>query len=151
MFKQKKRWVLVADGARARIFVMDHTHLENALGEDFVGERLKESDLGTSRPGRSFESGYSGRHAYQPHTDWHQHQKDVFAKELCDILEKACDKPKPDFDELIIVAPPKSLGDIRGHLGDKTLTRVVYEIPKDVTKLSEFELMNYLEKEIDLP
>jgi len=146
MLKQKTKWVLVADGARARIFVRDNAKLENAMGQDFVGENLKESALGTSKPGRDFESSYSARHAYAPRTDWHQHQKSLFAKELCDILEKATENA--EFDELIIVSPPKTLGDLRENLCKKTLAKVVAEIPKDVTKFTELELVNFLEREI---
>ncbi len=147
MIQKKKIWVLVADGARARIFRKDHQKLENALGQDFVAENLKESDLGTSKPGRAFESGYSGHHAYAPHTDWHQHQKDRFAKELCDILEAATQKK--EFDELIMISPPETLGNLRGHLSKTVLSKITAEIPKDVTKLSELDLMSFLEKEIE--
>ncbi len=146
MLKQKKKWVLVADGARARIFVRDNNKLENALGQDFVGENLRESALGTSKPGRDFESSNSARHAYQPHTDWHQHQKTLFAKELCDILEKATENA--EFDELVIISPPKTLGDLRENLCKQTLSKVTAEIPKDVTKFTEPELVSFLEREI---
>ena len=145
MVKQKKIWVLVADGARARIFVKTHRKLNSALGQDFVGENLRESELGTSKPGRSYESSNSTRHAYQPRTDWHQFQKQLFAKELCDVIEKA--NENSEFDELIIISPPKTLGDIRAHLGKQTLSKVTAEIPKDITKLTEHELSSFLERE----
>lgn len=144
--KQKKTWVLVADGTRARIFVKKHNKLNNAIGQDLVGENLKESELGTSKPGRSYESANPTRHAYQPRMDWQQHQKELFAKELCEIIEKANDEA--EFDELVIISPPKTLGDIRGHLGKKTLPKITEEIPKDITKLTEPELMSFLEREL---
>jgi len=143
--EQKKRWVLVADGARARIFLRNKSNLENAMGQDFVGENLKESALGTSKPGRDFESSYSGRHAYEPRTDWHQHQKNLFAKELCDILKKA--NENSEFDELVIIAPPKTLGDLREHLTKQASLKVTAEIPKDITKYTPVELMNFLTRE----
>ena len=146
MLKKKKTWVLVADGARARIFVKGHDKLDNAMGQDFVGENLRESELGTSKPGRSYESSNPARHAYQPRTDWHQYQKHLFAKELCIVLEKA--NESAEFDELIIISPPKTLGDIRGNLGKQTLSKVTAEIPKDITKLTEHELVSYLEREL---
>lgn len=146
MFKKKKTWVLIADGARARIFVKRHNKLDNAMGQDFVGENLKESKLGTSKPGRSYESSNPTRHAYQPHTDWHQYQKQLFAKELCDIIEKA--NENADFDELIIISPPKTLGDIRGYLGKQIHSKITAEIPKDITKLNEHELVSYLDREL---
>jgi len=146
MHKQKRTWVLIADGARARIFVKGHNTLDHVMGQDFVSENLKDSEHGTSKPGRGYESANPSRHAYQPRTDWHQHQKQLFAKELCDILEKATENS--DFDELIIISPPKTLGDIREHLSKQTLSRVTAEIPKDITKLSEHELVSYLDREL---
>ncbi len=146
MVKHKTTWVLVADGARARIFVKDLKKLNNAIGQDFVGENLRESELGTSKPGRGYESSNPARHAYQPRTDWHQYQKQLFAKELCDILEKA--NKNSEFDELIIVSPPKTLGDIRGYLCKQTLSKIKAEIPKDITKFTENELLTYFEKEL---
>ncbi len=146
MRKPKKTWILVADGARARIFIKKHKTLNNVMGQDFVGENLKDSEAGTDKPGRAYESSNPARHAYQPRTDWHQHQKELFAKELCEIIEKA--NEGSEFDELIIISPPKTLGDIREHLGKKALAKVTAEITKDITKLSEHQLMNYLEKEL---
>ncbi|MBX9786846.1 MAG: host attachment protein [Alphaproteobacteria bacterium] len=146
MHKQKTTWVLVADGARARIFTKNHTILNDATGHDYVGENLKDSEHGPDKPGRAYESSNPTRHAYQPRTDWHQYQKELFAKELCQVLEKA--NEKAEFDELIIISPPKTLGDIRANLCKQTLTKVTTEITKDVTKLSEHDLALYLEKEL---
>lgn len=146
MHKQKKTWVLIADGSRARIFVKSHNKLNHIMGQDFVGENLRESDLGTSKPGRGYESSNPTRHAYQPRTDWHQYQKEQFAKELCTILDKATENS--DFDELIIISPPKTLGDIRAYLSKQTLSKVTAEVPKDITKLNELELVHFLEREL---
>lgn len=145
MFKQKKTWVLVADGARARIFMKKSKSLNNVMGQDFVGENLKDSEAGTDKPGRGYESANPARHAYQPRTDWHQYHKELFAKELCDILEKA--NEALEFDELIIISPPKTLGDIRSHLNKHILCKITAELPKDITKFTEHDLVNYLEKE----
>jgi len=146
MFKKKRTWVLVADGSRARIFVKGYKKLDNIMGQDFVGENLKDREIYMDKAGRSYESANSARHAYEPRTDWHQYNKELFAKELCTILERA--NENSEFDELIIISPPKTLGDIREHLGKQTLARVTAEIPKDITKFTEHELVGYLEKEL---
>lgn len=146
MVKQKKTWVLVADGAGAHIFIKGFNKLNNALGQDFVSDNLKDKDLTSDKPGRGFESSNPTRHAYEPRTDWHQYHKQLFAKDLCTILERA--NENADFDELIIISPPKTLGDIREYLGKQLLSKVTAEIPKDVTKFTEHELLSYLEKEI---
>ena len=129
MLKQKKRWVLVADGARARIFVRTPGKLENALGEDFIGNNLTDTGLTTDKPGRNYESSNPTRHAYQPRTDWHQYQKTLFAKEICTILEKADEQH--EFDELIIICPPKTLGAFRENLSKHIFPKITAEIGKD--------------------
>lgn len=146
MKKHKKTWVLVADGTRARIFVKRFKSLSNALGQDFVSDNLRDSEIYMDKPGRAYESANPIRHAYQPRTDWHEYQKQIFAKEICAILEKA--NETADFDELIIISPPKMLGDIRSNLAKQILPKITAEIHKDVSKLSEYELLNYLEKEM---
>jgi protein required for attachment to host cells len=70
----------------------------------------------------------------------------LFAKEICSILDKA--NETSDFDELIIISPPKMLGDIRSYLGKQLLPKITAEIPKDISKLSEYDLLNYLEREV---
>lgn len=146
MIVKKKTWVLVADGTRARLFIKEYQKFEEALTQDFVSDNLKNRDIAMDRPGRTFESANPTRHSYEPRTDWHQYQKELFAKDLCTILADA--NENDEFDELIIISPPKVLGAIRAHLGKKTSSKVVAEIPKDVTKFTEHELLQYLEKEL---
>lgn len=146
MRKQKKTWVLVADGTRARIFVKRFKSLNNVMGQDFVSDNLRDSEIYMDKPGRAYESANPTRHAYQPRTDWHDYHKQLFAKEICSILEKAHENA--EFDELIIISPPKMLGDIRGYLGKQILPKITAEVAKDISKLSEYELLQYLEQEM---
>lgn len=146
MRKHKTTWVLVADGTRARIFEKSFKSLSNVMGHDLVSDNLRDSEIYADKPGRSFESANPTRHAYQPRTDWHEYQKQLFAKEICSLLDKA--NETSEFDELIIVSPPKMLGDIRSYLGKQLLPKIAAEIPKDISKLSEHDLLNYLEREV---
>lgn len=146
MRKHKKTWVLVADGTRARIFVKRFKSLNNVMGQDLVSDNLRDSEIYMDKPGRAYESANPTRHAYQPRTDWHAYNKQIFAKEICSILDKA--NETEDFDELIIISPPKMLGDLRSYLGKQILSKISAEIPKDISKLSEYELLNYLEREM---
>ncbi len=145
MIKQKKRWVLVADGARARIFLKTYGKLENALDHDFIGNNLDDTHLTTDKPGRNYESASYARHSYQPRTDWHQYQETLFSKEICSVLETA--NERHEFDELILICPPKTLGTIRANLNKHILPKITAEFPKDLTKFSESELVAFLEKE----
>ena len=146
MIKQKKTWVLVADGTRARLFIKKFKAIEHLMGHDLVGDNLRDSEIYMDKPGRSFESANPTRHAYQPRTDWHDYQKQLFAKEICSVLEKAHEQD--EFDELIIITPAKMLGNIRNYLGKQILPKIAAEISKDISKLSDHELLSYLEREM---
>lgn len=143
-FKNKTTWVLVADGARARIFERGYQKLDNVMGQDFCSDNLKTREITTDKPGRVFESGATMRHAYEPRTDWHTYQKELFAKELCDVLRRS----NGSFDELVLVSSPKTLGDIRSNLCKQAKDKVKLELAKDVTKLTEKELADYLDREL---
>lgn len=145
MFPKKKVWVLVADGARARIFTKQYRKLTNAMGQDFVADNLKDTEALPDKPGSAFESANSARHAYEPRTDWHEYQKELFAKSLCDILHKA--NEQSEFDELIIFSPPRTLGELRSNLDKQVISKITAEFPKDITKYTEQELAAFLEKE----
>ena len=38
-----------------------------------------------------------------------------------------------DFDALVIIAPPKTLGELRKHLHTEVEKRIVMELPKEMT------------------
>ena len=81
---QKTTYVLIADGARARLFVVEEgtADLKPALGQEFIGTNLPSREIGSDRPGRSFDSAGFGRHAMEPPTDPHRHAERVFAQEV---------------------------------------------------------------------
>jgi hypothetical protein len=55
---QKKTYVLIADGARARLFVVEGSgRSEATLGQKFIGTDLPSREIGSDHPGRSFDSG----------------------------------------------------------------------------------------------
>lgn len=141
--KRKTTWVLVADGARARILKKTAGSIENATGMDYVGDNMKDYDLITDAPGRCFDSMGAGRHAYEPPISHHDQQKFDFAKKMCEELGRC----QADFDELILISPPKILGEIRAKLCKQTLEKVVAEIPKDLTHHTDREVFEFLEKE----
>jgi protein required for attachment to host cells len=70
-------------------------------------------DQGTDRPGRKPGSGGLSQSAIEE-TDWHQLAEDRFA-------------------ELIVVAPPKVLGRLRGAMHKEVTDRIIGEIPKELT------------------
>ena len=64
-------------------------------------------------------------------TDFHQLEEDRFAAETAALLnEKAL---RNEFESLIIVAPPKTLGELRKHYHKAVSERLAGEIDKDLT------------------
>ena len=141
---QKTTYVLIADGARARLFVVEEgtADLKPALGQEFIGTNLPSREIGSDRPGRSFDSAGSGRHAMEPPTDPHRHAERVFAQEVAAILEDAL--RRNEFQHLVVVAPPKALGDLRAKFSDALRNRVTAELNKDLTKVPVHDLAPHL-------
>lgn len=137
-------WVLIADGSRARLFVNEGVGkgLKPVLGQQFIGTKLPSRDIATDRPGRAFDSAGEGRHAMEPPTDPHRHEKQAFAHELADVLEDR--RKRNAFDRLVVVAPPEALGDLRSEFSDQLRRLVTAELNKDLTKISIHELSDHL-------
>ena len=144
MTNRKTSWIVVADGARARILANDGPGkgLREAVGVDFIADKRKTSDMVTDQPGRSPGRG-GERHALEPRTDMHRHEKQVFAKDLAAVIDRHCEKR--DFGQLVLVAPPTTLGDLRRELGKPALALIKAELARDLTKLSLRELPAHLE------
>ena len=64
-------------------------------------------------------------------TDYHQMEEDKFAAETAAMLNKRV--LNNEFESLIIVAPPKTLGELRKHYHKEVEKRVLGEISKDLT------------------
>lgn len=125
-------WIVVADGAKALF-------LRNEGDEKFPNLEIfkkKEQDnpathdQGTDRPGRLSDGPGAHRSAVAD-TDWHTLAEDRFASELSDILYKRAHKG--DFSQLVLVAAPSVLGEIRKNLHKEVASRVIAEIDKDLT------------------
>jgi len=125
-------FVVVADGRKMLFFRNDG----DAQHPNLVVERKREQDnpsdgdQGTDRPGRSFSSVGPGRSAYEE-TDFHQLEEDRFAAETAELLKKRA--LNNDFEKLIIVAPPKTLGELRKHYHKEVESRLIGEIDKTLT------------------
>lgn len=139
-------WVLIADGQRARLFETTgrYAPLTQALDQEFIGNALPSREINADRPGR-YSSRIGGeRHAMDSPTDPHRHEKREFARQLAEEMEEYHKKNR--FDQLIIVAPPQTLGDIRAEMTEALKQCVRGELNKDLTKIPVLELPEYLEE-----
>lgn len=137
-------WILVADGARARILVNQGPGkgIEQLAGADFRADHSPSGALMSDRPGRTFDSAGDGRHAMGAKTDPHTAAKRDFAGQIADFLEHNAQQKK--FGRLIILAAAKTLGDLRAALPDPVRALVTAEVAKDLTHVPNEELLGHL-------
>lgn len=138
-------WIVVADGARARIYSRRRPGdpLVPALDRDLVGTRLTEKDLESDRPGRTNSRSGRVRHAVGGEMDKHRHAQVELARAVAKELEAArC----AGLRALVLVAPPRALGDLREACNEHVRALITQEHPKDLSRLPEHELTARLEE-----
>lgn len=146
--KTPRTWILIADGARAHVVerVGAGADLKLVPGSDVRNELQSTREIGTDRPGRAQESVGMARHAIAPRIDWHQQQKERFARAIARKLD--AEAASGSFEQLVLVAPPQTLGEIRSALKPATAKRISAEIDKDLTHVPIPELASHLEGSI---
>jgi protein required for attachment to host cells len=148
--KPKVVWVVTLDGAHARFFALDHSGERLALISTgtLEGTRAQGRDIVSDRPGRTKESVGATRHAVGPTTDPQDHAEEIFtamvARELVALGKRL------SFHELIIVATPRRLGNLRNQVDGRFWeTYVTMEIPSDWTTMSAGEVAEHLQLHFD--
>lgn len=144
--KKAVTWVVLADGARARVVAKEGpgAELKPVCEEEEAQAMLPAREIEADRPGRTFDSGGRGdaaaygRHAYEPPTDPRRKQQTDFLKAVAELLEDAANKGS--FDRLVLVAPPKALGDLRASLSKNVTRMVAEEIAKDLVNVPIHDL-----------
>ena len=142
--KSVKTWVLIADGARARILQADGESdgLQLVPGCEFGVDDPPDRDIDADKPGRTFDSVGSGRHGMEPKTSPHRHRKAEFARHLAEFLEKK--RTQKAFERLLIAAAPVTLGDLRQTLSKGVKAAIGGEVAKDLTGIPDREIADHL-------
>jgi len=126
-------FVVVADGKKMLFFRNegDAEFLKLEVDRKREQEDLADREMKTDGAGRTFDaSGGAGRSAYEE-TDFHQLEEDRFAAETAEMLKRRA--LRNEFESLIIVAPPRTLGELRKHYHKEVEKRLTGEIAKDLT------------------
>ena len=141
--KKAKLWYVIADGGRARFVERDEQGAFRTLSS-FVSTELHKSthELGRDRPARVKESATPARHAVEPRRDLHEAAKDDFIRTVA--TELAAQLKDGKFDELVLVAPPGVIAELKDALSNPTAKLVVKELKKDLTKVPDHELTGHL-------
>lgn len=150
--------VLVADGTKMLFFRNqgDAEYPQLEVQTKRVDDNPADRDQGTDEPGRTFSGAQGGdprsgglgttvgaaRSAYSE-TDFHQLQEDRFAHDAADMLKQKA--LANEFDQLIVVAPPKTLGELRKHYHKEVESRLAGELAKDLTNMPVAEIEQALQ------
>jgi protein required for attachment to host cells len=125
--------ILVGDGSKALLLVNEGTVPEPDFKVEHVFSQKNPPtrEQGTDRPGRAFSSaGY--RRAAMADTNWHVFAERDFARDVTTALGAL--QTETDLKRLIIVAPPKTLAELRKSMPSNLQSHIVAEVAHDLTK-----------------
>jgi protein required for attachment to host cells len=137
-------FVLVGDGRKALF-------LRNEGDEKFPNlkaEALYEDDnpltheQGSERPGRVSKAIDAGQRSAVEPVDWHRIEEHRFAKKVAAAMEQVVRARKAPA--LVVVAPPRTLADLRGAFHPDVQALVIAEVNKDLTKHPVGEIEQHL-------
>lgn len=145
MPKKVVTWVLVADATHATVFINDGpgrglNPADSPIFKSDVPHYTREAV--SDRGGRSQGAGGAGRHGIEQPTDTKRHAEAEFAREVAQVIGQAALDRK--YDRLMLIAPPKALGDLRAELPKHALDRLTHEIAKDLIHLNGQDLARHL-------
>jgi protein required for attachment to host cells len=143
--KTQKTWILIMDGARARLVAAEGHGKGLQLIEklELFADHSPSRELKHDRPSRVFESNNPTRHGIEPKTDPHRKLKRDFANQLAEVLDAYL--AQHEFDKLVVVAAPVTLGDLRLALTESVKATVIAEVSKDLTKIPNSEIAQHIE------
>lgn len=134
--------IVVADNSRARIFSSFANFSEFNEEKDFVHDaaHLSNQELVGDAAGRSVDQ----RGSLDPATSPRERESELFAKSLSKKLKELHNREH--YKNLVLVAPPKFLGLLRGELHSSLDKLVTKSIDKELTLCGVDELIEYLKK-----
>ncbi len=125
---------MVCDGQKALFLKNDgDAELLNLKPVEVLAEaHASTTELGTDKPGRTFQSHGHGRSSVEA-PDYHTEAEVNFLRNVAGIIDTAASQGKTKH--LVLVAPPKALGIVREALAPATRAIISAEIHKDLTHL----------------
>lgn len=134
------RWVVVADGVRARIFEA-YRHapgLRPVLPYDLTANRLPAHERWSDRAGQTHQSAGYGAPSMSAPTDPVEHEQELLARGVAEVLARG--RYEHRMDAVVLVAAPAFLGRLRRAIDPQTRALVVAEDARDLSRLPEHEL-----------
>jgi|SRR5579871_1421907 len=131
--------IAIADGEHARFVQPDADNvLRTVEALDSAAAHQRSRDLGADKPGRSLESGSPAHHGVGQKHDLHVMAKENFLRLVAQELNAAA--ARGEFDELLVVAPPRGMHELREALNSATEQKLVGTLEKDLVKTPDDKL-----------
>jgi protein required for attachment to host cells len=135
MPKHRKLLFAIADGEHVRfVRPASGNTLHSDAAMDSISAHKRSADLGSDHPGAAMHSGSTAHHALTPRNDLHLEEKEKFAHAVAALLNAG------GFDDLVIVAPARTLTAIRQKLSAATDAKIVGTLPKDLVHTPDKDL-----------
>jgi len=137
-------FVFVGDGRKALFLhnAGDEKFLNLKTERIFVDDNPPTHGQGTDRPGRAFKRAATNLRSGVGDTDWHELEEHRFVHRVAAAMEQLVRERKAKA--LVIVAPPRTLADLRDAFHADVKQRVIAEIGKDLTKHPVYEIEKHL-------
>jgi protein required for attachment to host cells len=139
--------VFVGDGRKALFLRNDGDAISPNLRTErvFEAENPPTREPGSDRPGRVSEAALVGRRSAVEPTDWHDIEEHRFARMVAAAMEQLVRTSQAKA--LIVVAPPKTLAELRSAFHSDVKACIIAKINKDLTKHSIGEIEKHLTSE----
>lgn len=139
MPKDRNLLFVIADGEHARLVrPAGDNALHTQTEIDSPAAHQRSADLRSDRPGATFHTGSTAHHGVEPRHDPHELEKARFAQDIAQRLNDAA--ARGEFEELVLVAPPRTLSAIQADLAVTARERVIGTLDKDLVKTPDHEL-----------
>jgi len=137
-------FVFVGDGRKALFLRNEGDELYPNLKTESVFEDVNPltHEQGSERPGRVSKGPDSGQRSAVEQADWHHIEEHRFARKVAAAMEEVVRARK--VRALIVVAPPKTLADLRSSFHADVQARIIAEINKDLTKHPVADIEHHL-------
>lgn len=131
--KKTVSWVLVADHQHANAYANDGPGhgIKPVEGWQFATRLQRSHDIVTDRPGRKPGTG-GGQRTVPGRSDPHREAGRHFIQDVADALIQAAEAKT--FQRLVLIAPPRALGELRENLPESVKGLVIAEWAEDLTK-----------------
>jgi protein required for attachment to host cells len=136
-------WILVAHRSGAKLFENRGRQLNLVQEIPHAEGRLQDKDLGTDKPGRSFDRMGEGRHAMSTDQKPTERETVQFARELAGLLEDG--RIHKRYSTLVLVAEPRFLGELRAVLSPQTGALVTATQSKDLASMETNAIQRHLQ------